>query len=211
MLLASLSKKKKKKRADAAAASSDAAAPADGSAAAESAAAADDSWASSDRDYTYTELLDRVMKIVQLNNPSLVERKRHVLPLPQIVRVGTRRTMWSNFAQTAQLMRRSPEHVMSFITTELGAECSLDAQQRLVIKGRFLLKHAESVLRSYIREYVTCVICKNPETSLTRDSVTRLYFLQCESCGATRSVAPIKSGFHATMRGERRRAATVQA
>ena len=48
--------------------------------------------------------------------------------------------------------------------------------------------------------------CKNPETSLTRDSVTRLYFLQCESCGSRRSVAPIKSGFHATMRQERRKA-----
>ncbi len=27
-------------------------------------------------------------------------------------------------------------------------------------------------------EYVTCHMCKNPETTLTRDSVTRLYFLQ---------------------------------
>jgi translation initiation factor 2 subunit 2 len=206
--MASLSKQKKKKKAKTGAAEGGAeSAEGAAGAAAEGAAAGGPSWASSDRDYTYTELLDRVMKIVQLNNPSLVERKRHVLPLPQIVRVGTRRTMWSNFAQTAQLMRRSPEHVMSFITTELGAECSLDASQRLVIKGRFLLKHAESVLRSYIREYVTCMICKNPETTLTRDSVTRLYFLQCESCGATRSVAPIKSGFHATMRAERRRAA----
>ncbi len=196
MLLASLAKKKKKKKVVAAA-------PAEGEAAAAEDGAA---WAASDRDYTYTELLERVMKIVQQNNPSLTERKRHVLPLPQIQRVGTRRTMWANFAQTAQLMRRSPEHVMSFMATDLGAECSLDASQRIIIKGRFLLKQIESVLRAYIREYVTCAICKNPETTLTRDSVTRLYFIQCESCGASRSVAPIKSGFHATMRAERRRA-----
>ncbi len=53
-------------------------------------------------------------------------------------------------------------------------------------------------------EYVTCHMCRNPETSLTRDSVTRLYFIQCESCGSRRSVAPIKSGFHAHTRADRR-------
>lgn len=54
-------------------------------------------------------------------------------------------------------------------------------------------------------EYVSCNMCRNPETSLTRDSVTRLYFIQCESCGSRRSVAPIKTGFHATMRTDRRK------
>ena len=56
-----------------------------------------------------------------------------------------------------------------------------------------------------------CLFClllrsgRNPETSLTRDSVTRLYFIQCESCGSRRSVAPIKTGFHATNRTDRRK------
>lgn len=48
-------------------------------------------------------------------------------------------------------------------------------------------------------------VCRNPETTLTRDSVTRLYFIQCESCGSRRSVAPIKTGFHATNRVDRRK------
>jgi len=30
-------------------------------------------------------------------------------------------------------------------------------------------------------------MCRNPETTLTRDSVTRLYFLQCEACNSRRS------------------------
>ncbi len=55
-------------------------------------------------------------------------------------------------------------------------------------------------------EYVTCHMCRNPETTLSRDSMTRLYFLKCESCSSTRSVAPIKSGFHATSRADRRAA-----
>ena len=159
-----------------------------------------------ERDYNYTELLERVFSLLHEKNPALSTRKRYSMPPPQLVRVGTRKTMWTNFAQICSLMHRQPEHVMSFLLAELGTDGSIDGNQRLVIKGRYQPKQAESLLKKYIVEFVTCHMCKNPETSLTRDSVTRLYFLQCESCGSRRSVAPIKSGFHATMRQERRKA-----
>jgi len=161
----------------------------------------------SERDYNYTELMERVFALLREKNPQLAgQRKRHVMPPPQLVRVGTRKTMWANFNQIAQLMHRSPEHVMSFMLAELGTDGSIDGTQRLVLKGRFVPKQMESLLKKYIIEYVTCHMCRNPETSLTRDAVTRLYFLQCESCGSRRSVAPIKSGFHAVQKSDRRKA-----
>jgi len=162
-------------------------------------------WEGSDRDYNYTELLERIFTLLREKNPSLSVKKRHVMPPPQLVRVGTRKTMWANFAPICQLMHRQPEHVLSFLLAELGTEGSIDGNQRCVMKGRYVPKQIESILKKYILEYVTCHMCRNPETSLTRDSVTRLYFIQCESCGSRRSVAPIKSGFHATMRTDRRK------
>lgn len=48
-------------------------------------------------------------------------------------------------------------------------------------------------LNRYIKEYVTCHTCRSPETVLQKD--TRLFFLQCDSCGSRCSVASIKSGF----------------
>lgn len=155
-------------------------------------------------DYTYTELLERVYSLLQENNPNLAVRKRHIMPPPQLARIGTRKTMWSNFAAAAQVMRRQLDHLMTFVLAELGTEGSIDASQRLVIKGRYQSKQIESLLKKYIVEFVTCHMCRNPETTLSRDSVTRLYFLQCESCGSRRSVAQVKSGFHATTRAERR-------
>lgn len=157
-------------------------------------------------DYNYTELLDRVFTLLQEKNPSLGSRKRYSMPPPQLIRVGTRKTVWSNFSAICTLMHRQPEHVMSFLLAELGTDGSIDGSQRMMIKGRYQQKQVESLLRKYITEYVTCHMCQKPETSLTRDSVTRLYFVNCESCGSRRSVAPIKSGFHATMRAERRKA-----
>jgi translation initiation factor 2 subunit 2 len=119
---------------------------------------------------------------------------------------GTRKSMWTNFAQICQVMHRQQTHTQSFVLAELGTEGSLDGTQRLVLRGRYAPKHIESLLKKYIIEYVTCHMCKNPETTLTRDSLTRLYFIQCESCGSRRSVAPIKTGYHATNRADRRAA-----
>lgn len=163
-------------------------------------------WEGSDRDYSYTEMLERVFGLLRERNPSLSTRKRHVMPPPQMVRVGTRKTMWANFSQICALMHRQNEHLMSFVLAELGTEGSIDGNQRLLVKGRYVTKQIESLLKKYISEYVTCHMCRTPETTLTRDSVTRLFFLQCEACSSRRSVAPIKTGFHATSRTDRRAA-----
>jgi len=42
-------------------------------------------------------------------------------------------------------------------------------------------------------EYVTCKVCKSPETILEKDN--RIFFLHCEACGAVKSVSTIKTGF----------------
>lgn len=159
------------------------------------------------RDYSYTEMLDRVYALLRERNPGHGgAKRRYKMPPPQLVRVGTKKTMWVNYKVITERMRRQPAHLMSFILAELGTEGSIDGSQRLVLKGRYIPKHLESLLKKYIIEYVTCPICRIPETTLTRDSVTRLFFLQCEACGSRRSVAPIKSGFHATSRSDRRAA-----
>ena len=117
-----------------------------------------------DRDYNYTELLERVFSLLHEKNPALSTRKRYSMPPPQLVRVGTRKTMWTNFAQICSLMHRQPEHVMSFLLAELGTDGSIDGNQRLVIKGRYQPKQAESLLKKYIVEYVTCHMCVWSET-----------------------------------------------
>lgn len=90
---------------------------------------------------------------------------------------------------------RQPKHLLDFLLAELGTSGSVDGNSQLIIKGRFQPKQIENVLRRYIKEYVTCHTCRSPETILQKD--TRLFFLQCESCGSRCSVASIKSGFQA--------------
>jgi translation initiation factor 2 subunit 2 len=56
------------------------------------------------------------------------------------------------FCHCPQAMNRNNEHVSAYLLAELGTSGSLDGQQRLVVKGRFLPKSFETVLRRYVNE-----------------------------------------------------------
>ena len=123
---------------------------------------------------------------------------------PQLMKVGTRKTLWVNYQEICKMMRRSSDHVFQFMMAELGTEGSIDGSKRLVIRGKFVPRLIESLLRKYIGEYVACQMCRSFNTELTRDSVSRLHFVKCQDCGSSRSVAPIRAGFHAITKADRR-------
>ncbi|KAF0303785.1 Eukaryotic translation initiation factor 2 subunit 2 [Amphibalanus amphitrite] len=154
-------------------------------------------WAGTDRDYTYDELLTRVFDIMREKNPDMVagEKRKFVMRPPQVVRLGAKKSSFVNFADICKMLHRQPQHLLNFLFAELGTSGSVDGTNQLIIKGRFQQKQIETVLRRYIREYVTCHTCRSPDTILQKD--TRLFFLQCESCGSRCTVASIKSGFQA--------------
>ena len=148
------------------------------------------------RDYKYDELLGRVFRILNEHNPELGgQATKTILKPPQVLREGTKKTVFANFADLCRMMNRSTDHVLTYLMAELGTSGNLDGQSRLIIKGRFVPKDFEGVLRRYVNEYVMCNMCKSFDTQLTREQ--RLYILKCNNCGASRSVQPIKSGYQA--------------
>jgi len=161
--------------------------------------------------YTYSDLLDRVINILHSKNPDLMEKKRRNMKPPQLTRVGTKKTLWVNFQEICTMMQRSAEHVFQFFMAELGTEGSIDGNQRLVIRGKYVPKYIESLLRKYIIEYVTCQMCRSPNTDLLKDSTTRLQFCNCKDCGSSRSVVAIRSGYHAISKADRRAARNAKA
>jgi len=153
-------------------------------------------WSGSSRDYTYAELLGRVFTILTEKNPELAGgKKRVLLKPPEVAREGTKKTVFVNFMDLARMMNRNSEHVQQFLLAELGTSGSLDGQSRLVLKGRFQPKAFEVTLRRYVTDYVLCHACKSMDTLLDKDSNTRLSYLRCQQCGASRSVQTIKAGF----------------
>lgn len=149
------------------------------------------------REYTYEELLSRVFDIMRAKNPNMVEggKRKFVMKPPQVVRIGTKRTSFVNFTEICKILHRQPKQLLQFVLAELGTSGTVDGTNQLIIKGKFQQKHIENVLKRFIKEYVTCHTCRSPETILQKE--TRLFFLQCETCGSRCSVASIKSGFQA--------------
>eukprot|EP00918_Siedleckia_nematoides_P102890 GHVU01224683.1.p1 GENE.GHVU01224683.1~~GHVU01224683.1.p1 ORF type:complete len:226 (+),score=56.32 GHVU01224683.1:116-793(+) len=160
--------------------------------------------------HSYDVLLERIQNLIRKNNPDLRGAKKYKLAPPQVVRVQAKKIAWMNFSTICASMNRPQEHVRQFVLSELGTlgdiarDGSYDGQ--LILKGKFGPKHFESLLRKYIKEYVTCTMCKSPNTTMEKDSKTRLYTMVCHACNANKTVTTIKSGFHAVSKGDRKKA-----
>lgn len=165
-------------------------------------------WDGSDRDYEYEELVGRAFTFLRGKNPALARsggRKKKVkLQLPQVAREGTKKTVFLNFGSICKSIHRQLDHVLAYMSAELGTTGNIQDGGRLVIKGRFTAEGIANVLKRYMLEYVICTSCRSSDTVLMRDANTRLYFVSCESCGAKRSVAPIRQGFMAQVERRRR-------
>jgi translation initiation factor 2 beta subunit (eIF-2beta)/eIF-5 len=106
--------------------------------------------------------------------------------------VGSKKTAWLNFEETCLRLNRSEDHIQSFMLAELGAQGSHDPSTGLIFKGVWKQPHVQSLLNRYCSEYVQCsrVECNSLQTTLVRDSITRLIFVECDCCGVRRSVTP---------------------
>ena len=103
----------------------------------------------------YDKLLERFFAHLHSAHPDLLSSgsKSYVIPPPQCLREGNKKTIFANIPDICKRMKRNEEHVMQFIFAELGTSGSVDGSRRLVIKGRFQQKQIENVLRRYVGTY----------------------------------------------------------
>jgi len=152
--------------------------------------------------YTYEELLTRVFSILEEKNPDHGTRSQLIYIKPPTVGREGKKTVWFNFGEICTQLNRTTDHFSSFVFAELGTTGSIDANKCLVIRGRYVQKHLEVIIRHYIKEYVACASCKSFKTTLSKDN--RLHFLTCNECHSKRTVQPIKRGYEAQI-GKRKK------
>lgn len=103
----------------------------------------------------YELLLSRFFTLLAQKNPDHASSgsRSYKIPPPQCLREGNKKTIFANIAEICKRMKRTDEHVTSYLFAELGTSGSVDGSRRLVIKGRFQQKQIENVLRRYISKY----------------------------------------------------------
>lgn len=89
--------------------------------------------------------------------------------------------------------------------SELGCEGNIGSNDEMVLVGRYQAKHFSRLIRKYIEDYVKCKDCKGYQTSIVKEANTRLTYLKCKKCQASRTVQQIGSQFKATKRGQRKK------
>ncbi|KAH0987508.1 hypothetical protein GBA52_014685 [Prunus armeniaca] len=137
------------------------------------------------------DTFDKLLKLIWENDLELSKEKPKTVMGHQLyVSQGKKETSFLNFVDVCRKMHRQPDHVMAFLLAELGASGSLHKQRRLYVDGSFPAEDFEEILRRYATEYVFCIGCKSPDTTLSEDNC--LFFLRCEKCGAVQSVAPMQ-------------------
>jgi translation initiation factor 2 subunit 2 len=152
--------------------------------------------------YSYMDLLQLVYDKLDTHHKATGNLST---PHPQLVKMTGKKVMFVNFPKTCESIHRPPEHVQSFIVSELSTDFSVDSFGRLILRDKFNSKQMESIISSYIHQYVQCGACKKFNTELQKDPITRLTNMICKNCKASRTVAPIKDGFHATTKADRKK------
>jgi translation initiation factor 2 subunit 2 len=131
--------------------------------------------------YDYNELLKRAC--AQMPEVSI---KRERLEFPRIIMntVGMR-TIIYNFKDITNALDRDPQHILKFLTREMATAATFH-DSRAIFQGKFQRESFERLLNRYMESYVTCPVCKRPDTKVVKDK--RLSFLVCNACGAKSAI-----------------------
>lgn len=134
----------------------------------------------------YLAGLERAMK----NMPDIKgPKERFVMPGPKVLHEG-KTTVLENFGTIADAFNRDPDHLMKYLLQELGTAGKIDGH-RGVFQGKFSEQSVGRHIDAYFEEYVVCSECRLPDTHLVKSD--RVLMLQCDACGAHRSVRKRKA------------------
>ena len=125
----------------------------------------------------YEQLLKAAMERMPRKG---AERKRFAVP--QVVAfVQGNKTIIKNFSDIASALRRDERHLAKHLLKQLATPGAAEAGT-LVLQRKVEQSMVQRKLDDYIREYVYCKVCGEPDTTLVRED--RLTFVKCEACGA---------------------------
>jgi len=128
----------------------------------------------------YEELLEEAFKRIVKKET----RERFQIPQIEGELQGTRLIV-KNFKKIADYLKRDPKHLAKYLMLSLATSGSIE-EDALVLNTKVRREIVQQKLEEYIKKYVFCKVCGEPDTKLIKED--RIYFIQCEACGARYAV-----------------------
>ena len=158
-----------------------------------------------DKNYTYQEMLDSIIDTIKARRgDDAAASETFKLLEPRCNKTPTK-AIWHNFTEQSEALNRDPPHILAYFLSEMGCTGVIGSNGEMILTGNYMAKHFFKLIKKYSEHYVRCNDCRGYTTELTHVGKERLDYLNCKSCGASRTVETIGSRFVATKRGERRK------
>ena len=90
------------------------------------------------------------------------------------------RTIISNFGQIVAHIRRTPEHLLKFLSKELASQGEIKGD-RLILSRKLASKDINDKIEKYVNTFVLCPKCMKPDSELIEDGGKS--YLKCLACG----------------------------
>jgi len=128
----------------------------------------------------YESLLEEVFKKI------VKKETKDRFKIPQIdgELQGTRFII-KNFKKIAEYLKRDPRHLAKQLMLSLASSGSIEGEV-LILNSKLRRDVVQQKLEEYIKKYIFCKVCGEPDTKLIKEE--RIYFIQCDACGARYAV-----------------------
>ena len=132
-------------------------------------------------DDDYMALLNRAKEVLP---ETIVNHERFEIPELDILQEG-KITVFRNFIDVTDKLRRDPQHLLQFLLRDLGTPGNIEGR-RVVFKAKISPATITEKIAIYTETYVICSECGLPDTKMLKED--RTLILECEACGARRSI-----------------------
>lgn len=94
------------------------------------------------------------------------------------------KTVIANITDIARSLERPPTYPLKYFGYELGAQTMIDAKnERYIVNGSHEAVRLQEMLDGFIKKFVLCPNCNNPETRLIVQPKKNIIRQKCAACG----------------------------
>jgi len=94
------------------------------------------------------------------------------------------KTVIANMSEIAKALSRPPTYPTKYFGCELGAQTNFDLKnERYIVNGEHDANKLQDILYGFIKKYVLCPSCDNPETVLSVKPKSQAIYGKCKACG----------------------------
>lgn len=114
----------------------------------------------------------------------ILEKSRFEVPKIKGSLQGNK-TVLSNLFQIADHIGRKPEHLIKFLTREMGMPAEIKGNF-VIFTGKGNSAKFNEKIEQYTETLVICKECGKPDTTMKKEGA--IYIMKCQACGARYSL-----------------------